>query len=118
MDQVHSDLELSWKHMMLARGLELGDTYLRLILAEKPKITQPAINVLVSQWDEKMVRDFLKVQRIEITDEVVRASAGNFRHGPEILDLLLEREFWTLGCEPRAPLRRLVPLNMQLLLDY
>lgn len=118
MDQEHPDLELSWKHMMLARGMELGDTYLRLILAEKPKITQSAINVLVSQWDEKMVRDFLKVQRIEITDEVVRAAAGNLRSGPKIMDLLLEGEFGYLECEPRVPLRKSVPLDMQLLLDY
>ena len=51
-----------------------------------------AIIMIVSQWDEVKIEQLLAVRKIEITDEVIRAAAGNLKSGAKIMELLLKKE--------------------------
>jgi hypothetical protein len=85
-------LELTWKDVTIAKKLRLGRESIACLLRTRPKITQAAINMLISLWDPDMVRKLLVVQRVEITPDVIRAAAGNLEFGNRIMNLLLEKE--------------------------
>jgi hypothetical protein len=48
--------------------------------------------MLISLWDETLIRELLAFQRVETTPDVVRAAAGNLECGADIMKLLLEKE--------------------------
>jgi len=85
-------LEVTWKDVMIAKKLSMGRESIALLLGTRPKIAQPAITMLVSLWDEDMVRELFAFQRVETTPDVIRAAAGNLKSGAKIMNLLLERE--------------------------
>jgi hypothetical protein len=85
-------LELTWKDVMIAKKLRMGRESIACLLRTRPRISQAAINMLISLWDPNMVRILLAVQRVEITTDVIRAAAGNLTFGTRIMDLLLEKE--------------------------
>jgi len=84
--------ELTWKDVVLAKKLERGSEAIVLLLRTKPIVEQPAVIMLISIWDESLIRELLAFRRVILTTDVVRAAAGNLGHGAGIMKLLLEKE--------------------------
>ena len=90
--QGKGDIELTWEELVVAKKMERGKDYIMLLLKMKPKMDQSAVNMLVSQWDEVVVQELLTFRTVEITDEIIKAAAGNLASGEKIISLLLEEE--------------------------
>jgi hypothetical protein len=91
-DQMEGLLELTQEDLDIAQNLKMGRICVLLFLHNRPRVSQAAIKTLVSRWDEETVKALLKFQKIEVTNEIIRYAAGNFKHGSKIMELLLSSE--------------------------
>ncbi|PVH80192.1 hypothetical protein DL98DRAFT_208852 [Cadophora sp. DSE1049] len=87
-----SKFELRWDHLVALRNMDKGQACLLLLLDEKPEMDDAAVNMILSQWDEKIVAALFDFREVEITDEIIKTVAGNLRSGAKIMELLLQRE--------------------------
>jgi hypothetical protein len=91
-DRIQGLIELTWEDFATAQKLEMGRGCLLLLLHSQPRISHAAIKMLISQWDVDVVKALLNFQKVEVTNEIIRCAAGNFRHGSKIMELLLSSE--------------------------
>jgi hypothetical protein len=89
---LHPTFEITWQDITKLWNMKHGLDCLALLLEAQPRTTRPAILLLISLSNEEIVKKLLTFQEIEVTDDVIRAAAGNMSHGSKILRLLLERE--------------------------
>jgi hypothetical protein len=78
----------------------MGRTCVLLILHNRPRVSQAAVKTLISRWDADAVKALLRFQKVEVTNEIIRCAAGNFKHGSKIMELLLSSEntnYWGLN---------------------
>ncbi|KAH8684848.1 hypothetical protein BGZ60DRAFT_524047 [Tricladium varicosporioides] len=85
-------LRLTWKDLVTARSTKRGRFCLFLLIQMKPELDSKALNMLISLWDEWLVRAVLEYRPIKITDNIVRVAAGNFWSGENIMKVLLEHD--------------------------
>lgn len=90
------DFELTWEDLHLSHGSNEGTLCIHFLLQLKPKIDIKATYVLLSMWDSMAVKHLLSFKKVEVTQVVIKAVAGNFRHGEKILQLLLDSEHESL----------------------
>lgn len=69
-----------------------GTECLMVLLQLKPRISRHAIRMLLSKWDERVVKQLMTFVPIEITDQIIKAAATNVKHGEKIIQLLLQSE--------------------------
>ncbi|KAH7409627.1 hypothetical protein BKA64DRAFT_705387 [Cadophora sp. MPI-SDFR-AT-0126] len=84
--------ELKWDHLVSLSKMDKGKKCLLMLLDEKPEMDEPAVNMILSQWDDQVVAALLSFREVEITDNVIKTVAGNMRSGAKVMQLLLERE--------------------------
>jgi hypothetical protein len=96
-DRMKGLLELRWEDLDIAQKLEMGRACVLLILHSQPRIPPAAIKMLISRWDVDVVKALLDFQKVEVTNEIIRCAAGNFKHGSKIMELLLSRENTEFG---------------------
>ncbi|KAH6710655.1 hypothetical protein BKA61DRAFT_578491 [Leptodontidium sp. MPI-SDFR-AT-0119] len=87
-----STFRLSWEQLLILREWKDGPQLLLSILEKTPEMDAAAVNMLLSQWDEKAVEALLAFRGVEITDEVIKIVAGNLKYGTKVVELLLEKE--------------------------
>jgi len=92
-----TDFELTWKDLDLANLYKEGISCLRLILQLKPRVSWPAVTMLLSQWDDDTVALLLAFKKVKVTNDVIRLAAGNLTWGEKIMKLLLEKELEELS---------------------
>ncbi|KAG4414095.1 hypothetical protein IFR04_012747, partial [Cadophora malorum] len=92
LSQNPSKVELRWDHLVAFKKMYQGQDCLLLLLDGNPEMDDPAVNMILSQWDEKVVAALLEIREVAITDEVIKTVAGNMRSGAKIMELLLKRE--------------------------
>ncbi|KAK0110256.1 hypothetical protein ONS96_001878 [Cadophora gregata f. sp. sojae] len=92
LSQDKSRFELKWDHLVALRKMEKAANCLLLLLDKNPDMDDAAINMILSQWDEKIVAALLEFRQVYIMDEVIKTVAGNLRSGAKIMELLLQEE--------------------------
>ncbi|KAH6679762.1 hypothetical protein B0J14DRAFT_559066 [Halenospora varia] len=85
-------LKLTWQSLVIARSTKRGRFCLFLLIQMKPELDSKALHMLISLWDEYLVRAVLEYRPIKVTDSIVRAAAGNLWSGENIMKVLLEHD--------------------------
>jgi len=85
-------VELTWEHLLLLEGIVRRVECVQCLFQPGLEISQTAIYMLLSSWEVELVAAMLRVRRIKVTKDIIRAVAWNKTHGEKIMQLLLEKE--------------------------
>jgi nucleoside-triphosphatase THEP1 len=110
--QQQEKIELTWQDLVVEGDFDRGKYFILLLLRMKPKMKQSAINMLICRYDIDVVKELLNFRSIKITNEILKAAAGNLKYGKKVIKLLLKKEAGSpqVGMRDEEPLEKL-PLD-------